>query len=64
MPMVSQAQNRLMRWADAHPSDAAKRGLKPSVAREFIDASHGERVRDLPERRAEGGAVYPPPMKW
>ena len=71
MPFRSQAQNRYFRWAEAHPADAAHRGLKPSVVHDFIQASHGERVRDLPqhvERKAEGGAVvgrpYPPPMRW
>ena len=72
MPFESKAQNRYFRWADEHPAEAAKRGLKPGVVKEFISASHGEKVHDLPEHvphKARGGrfptpAVYPPPFKW
>lgn len=70
MPMESKAQNRLMHWAAAHPEEAAKRGIKPKVAHDFVEASHGQRVRDLPERvgRAQGGraprAAYPKPFRW
>lgn len=70
MPFESQAQDRYFHWADEHPQEAAQRGLKPSVVREFINASHGERVRDLPQHvphKAGGGSVktaYPPKFRW
>jgi hypothetical protein len=55
MPMVSQAQRRLMWWAKDNPKAAAKRGLKNSVARDFTAADTGgslpERVK--PESRSE-----------
>ena len=50
-----------------HPAEAAKRGIKPSVTREFLDADHGRSLKDLPERvehKANGGSVRPVPFKW
>lgn len=70
MPVVSQQQNRYVRWVDAHPAQAkAEHGMTPAVARHFIEATHGEKVRDLPERvqrKAEGGTVtaYQPLFEW
>jgi hypothetical protein len=58
MPVVSQAQNRYVRWVEIHPEQAkAERGMTPVVAKHFVDASHGERVRDLPARKASGGCA-------
>lgn len=63
MPVVSKSQSRLFHWAAAHPKAAEReRGIKPTVAREFVEATHGQRVRDLPEhvgRKAQGGRVSP-----
>ena len=70
MPVVSRSQNALFRWAAANPKAAqAERGIKPSVAKEFVASTHGQRVRDLPERvqhKAEGGSItgYAPLFKW
>ena len=66
MPVVSKAQNRFFRWAEEHPQQS---GVKPSVSREFVQSTHGERVRDLPERahKADGGVVrstYPRQFRW
>lgn len=68
MPVVSKAQNRFFRWAEAHPQES---GVKPLVSHEFVQSMHGQHIRDLPERvthKAEGGAVsarsYPPPFRW
>jgi hypothetical protein len=47
MPLKSQAQRGLFRWAEAHPKEAAARGIKPSVAKEFNDSDTGGK---LPER--------------
>jgi hypothetical protein len=61
MPMESKAQGRYMHWAAAHPKEAARRGMKPGVAEEFIAAQHGHSEAGLPERapqrHAEGGRV-------
>ncbi len=66
MPMVSQSQNRFFRWAATHPAEAKReRGLKPGVAEDFINASHGEQITKLPERKATGGEVeLPRRFKW
>lgn len=67
MPLESKSQNRLMHWADEHPDEAAARGLKPSVAREFIKAGKGQDISKLPERvakKATGGRVGPPITRW
>lgn len=64
MPVVSKAQNRFFRWAEEHPQES---GVKPSVSKEFVQSTHGQRVRDLPEhveQKAQGGAVYPRPFRW
>lgn len=47
MPPVSEKQRKLFRWAAANPKAAAKRGIKPGVAREFNDADPGGK---LPKR--------------
>jgi hypothetical protein len=68
--MKSLAQNRFMRWADAHPAEAKREnGITPKVTGEFIAATHGHSLACLPqhvEHRAEGGrvATYPRPFKW
>ena len=49
MPPVSQAQRRFFRWAEANPKQAAKRGVSPSVAKEFNEADQGGK---LPERKS------------
>ena len=51
MPAVSQAQRRLMFWAKNNPKEAAKRGIKASVAKEFTDADQGGK---LPEHVKDG----------
>lgn len=43
--------------------------MTPAVAEHFIEATHGQRVRDLPEtakHKAEGGSVtgYQPLFRW
>jgi hypothetical protein len=43
MPVVSQAQNR---WAHAHANDKNKTG---KAARELVSATHGTKVRKLPQ---------------
>jgi len=45
MPMESKAQNRYFRGVASGSIPGNKK-----VAREFISKSHGEKVRDLPER--------------
>jgi hypothetical protein len=57
MPAISQAQRRLMFWAKANPKAAAKRGIKPSVAKEFTQADKGGK---LPERVSRGEKWYAP----
>lgn len=50
MPIVSKAQNRAFRAAAAGRSTL---GIPKSVAKEFVTASHGKRVSNLPERKAK-----------
>ena len=66
MPYQSKAQSRMFHWAEAHPKEAAREGLKPAVVSKFIEAGHGQKVGQLPERvkKATGGAVYPAPFRW
>jgi hypothetical protein len=73
MPMLSRAQNRAMHAAAEGKSTL---GIPKSVGQKFVTASHGEKVRDLPERvpkkacggavrkMAKGGRVYPCQSKW
>lgn len=66
MPMVSKAQSRKFHWAEEHPAEAAAEGLKPSVVKEFITASHGEKIRNLPEhvaKKAHGGRATAMPSR-
>ena len=69
MPMRSIAQSRFFHWADEHPGQAKReRGIKPGVAAKFIADSHGQSLKNLPERveaKAAGGAVCAPkPFRW
>jgi hypothetical protein len=68
MPLRSKAQSAAMHSAAEGRSTL---GIPKSVGQEFVNASHGQRVRDLPERvakKAQGGAVrdtsYPPKFRW
>lgn len=47
MPMESKDQNAAMHAAAEGHSTL---GIPQSVGQKFVNASHGERVRDLPER--------------
>lgn len=63
MPPVTEPQRKLFRWAAANPKAAAKRGIKPGVAKEFNEADPGGK---LPERVKDGEPVktrlrYPHP---
>lgn len=55
MPPVSEKQRRLFRWAAANPKQAAKEGIKPSVAKEFNKADPGGK---LPEEKNRRKAFY------
>jgi hypothetical protein len=55
MPPVSEKQRRLMWWARNNPKEAAKRGLKPSVAKEFTEADPGGA---LPEKKSKRQKLY------
>lgn len=62
MPMESKAQNRAMHAAASDPAVAKRIGIPQKVANRFVEASHGQRVRDLPERaqaKAQGGRLSP-----
>ncbi len=65
MPIVSKAQSRAMHAAEEGNSTL---GIPQKVGKDFVDASHGMKVRDLPERvkhKAKGGAICDrPPFKW
>jgi hypothetical protein len=51
MPPVSQAQRRLFRWAEENPKEAAARGIKPGIAKEFNAADPGGKL----PAKVEGG---------
>ena len=56
-----------MHWADTFPAQAKREGISPLVAHEFVESSHGQKVRDLPERvqhKRERGAAYPAQFRW
>jgi hypothetical protein len=58
---VSQAQRRLMFWAKAHPAAAARRGIKPKVAKEMTNADPGGK---LPEHVKDGKPVKTRAERW
>jgi hypothetical protein len=65
MPFDSKRQARYFHWADEHPAEAAKRGLKPAVVQEFISAQHGHSTKNLPERAEhKNGGFVRAPSKW
>lgn len=67
MPFESKAQNRLAHWTVAHPALASARGMPAKVARKFIADSHGQKIRDLPDRvehKADGGDAKCRPFRW
>jgi hypothetical protein len=61
MPVVSQAQNRFFHWAEEHPAEAARRGVKPSVTKEFIGDQKPGSVKKLAEKVKPG---KPAPKPW
>lgn len=61
MPVVSQAQNRFFHWADVRPQQAAARGVKPTVVKEFIGDQKPGSVKKLPERVAKPRKAEPKP---
>lgn len=50
MPVVSKAQNAAMRAAAEGESTL---GIPESVGKEFVDASHGMKVKNLPQHKIE-----------
>jgi hypothetical protein len=50
MPVRSQAQNRKMRGAARSPEDAKRYGVPYEVATEYVEATHGKKVSELPEK--------------
>lgn len=51
MPFASKAQSRLMHAAAANPAVAARTGVPPSVASEFVAAGHGHKQSKLPDKK-------------
>lgn len=49
MPFASQAQSRLMHAVAASDTLGKKLGVKKSVAEEFVDAGHGQKIGKLPD---------------
>lgn len=49
MPFASQAQARLMHAVAASDTLGKKLGIKKSVAEEFVDAGHGQKIGKLPD---------------
>lgn len=49
MPFSSKSQSRFMHAAAANPKMARKLGIKPAAAKKFVEHSHGQKVRELPE---------------
>jgi hypothetical protein len=60
MPPVSESQRKLFWWAKNNPKEAAKRGIKHSVAEEFTQADPGGKLpahvsNDEKAKRRYGG---------
>lgn len=56
MPAKTKAQFRLMKAAENNPAFAKKVGIKPSVAKEFIESNVGKKgYGKLPDRMKDGG---------
>jgi len=51
MPFQSKAQSRLMHAAAANPAVAARTGVKPAVASEFVAAGHDKKQSKLPDKK-------------
>jgi hypothetical protein len=47
---LSQAQHDTMVWANKDPAYARRRGIKPSVALDFVKADTGRDIRKIPKR--------------
>jgi hypothetical protein len=65
MPSVSAAQHRFFAEMMSNPEEAARRGISPKTAAEFVHADKG-RVDELPEhkrRRALAQALMFSPEK-
>ena len=54
MPVKSKAQHGLMRAASRDPEVAKRAGVPQSVAKEFIQSTHGKNLKDLPEHKGSG----------
>lgn len=50
MPSRSMREHRFWEWAKAHPEEARSKGVKPEVAREFVQADTHEALKSLPEK--------------
>jgi hypothetical protein len=50
MPFRSQAQSRLMHAAANDPGVAKSTGVPTAVAKEFVQAGHGQKVGKLPQK--------------
>lgn len=50
MPSRSMKEHRFWEWAQGHPEQARKEGVKPEVASEFIAADTHEALKGLPEK--------------
>jgi hypothetical protein len=50
MPVVSQAQNRMMQAIAHGAKPRSGKGPSRKVAQEFVKASRGMKMRDLPKR--------------
>lgn len=59
MPVVSKAQNRFMQAAAHDPRFAAKAGITPATAREFVAATPKGAIKRLPERKVQPKAAKP-----
>ncbi len=69
MPFTSKRQSRLFHWAEEHPAEAARRGLKPAAVKKFLADTKGQKVGNLPEtaptpeHKAHGGRAFTAPAK-
>ena len=50
MPSRSMKEHRFWEWVDHNPEAARKKGVKPAVAREFVEADKGRDLSKLPMR--------------
>lgn len=62
MPSVSIAQNRWWHHVEENPGSYPAATVR--AGKDFLTADQGRSLKNLPQHKAQGGAVYPKPFAW